>query len=160
MGYNQHDETGYEPVPSDDAAWKCGERCIHTVPDLLAAVRLLAAEMVLWGYGRMDVFAMRSALGEALLNAIQHGHQGDPGKTVRLHYVISTDYVLAEVLDEGPGFEPGKVANPFEAAQQGRPACKGLYLMRLLMSWVRFDGRGNRVTLCKLRTPPSEVVQR
>jgi serine/threonine-protein kinase RsbW len=143
-----------EAAAAGTTAWKSGERCIRTVPDVLAAVRVITAELVLWGYGRMDVFAVRSALGEALLNAIQHGHQGDPTKRVQFNYVISEDYFLAEVIDEGPGFEPTKVANPFEAAQQGMPAGKGLYLMRLLMSWIRFGGCGNRVTLCKLRTPP------
>ena len=31
---------------------------------------------------------------------------------------------------------------------------------RLFMSWVRFDGRGNRVTLCKLRSPGATMTKR
>jgi hypothetical protein len=60
---------------------------------------------------------------------------------------------LAEVIDEGPGFDPKRVPNPFSKEQQGQVARKGLFFMRLFMSWVRFGGRGNRVTLCKLRSP-------
>jgi len=136
------------PTPS----WKFTEECLHTLDDIRPKLQAIGADMRLWGFDYIDIFCARWAIGEALHNAIHHGHHEDPSKTVQLNYLISSDYVLAEVIDEGPGFDYKKVPNPF-AKEQGSPVAKrGLFFMRLLMSWVRFDGRGNRVTLCKLRS--------
>jgi len=59
--------------------------------------------------------------------------------------------VLAEVEDEGPGFDPGGVADPTAAENRERTDGRGLLLMRHYMTWVRFSARGNRVTLYKQR---------
>jgi len=50
------------------------------------------------------------------------------------------------------------VPNPFAARMQGEQAKGGLFFMNLFMSWVRFEGRGNRVTLCKMRSGESAAV--
>src|SRR5262249_47971953 len=56
-----------------------------------------------------DVFAMRLALEEALVNAVVHGHRGDPGKLVAVHYLVTPELALVEVEDQGPGFDPTDV---------------------------------------------------
>jgi len=103
-------------------------------------------------YPEKDVFAVRLALEEALVNAIKHGNGYDPSKVVRVRFQVLTDEVLAEVEDEGPGFDPADVADPCEPENLERSCGRGLLLMRHYLTWVRYDGRGNRVTLCKLRS--------
>ena len=58
----------------------------------------------------------------------------------------------AEVEDEGPGFDPGRVPDPTLPENPDRPGGRGLPLMRHFMTWVRFSRPGNRVTLCKYRS--------
>jgi len=111
----------------------------------------LAQEMAQLNYSHLDVFSVRYSVAEAIKNAIVHAHKGDPHKIVHLSYLIAPDYVLAEVIDEGPGFDPRSVPNPMAPENRTRDLGKGLYFMRLFMTWIRHDGRGNRVTLCKIR---------
>jgi serine/threonine-protein kinase RsbW len=139
----------FPPVPG----WKFKEERLRTVTEIRAKLQALTAEMNLWGFHYTEIFCVRFAIGEALHNAIEHGHRGDETKTVQFNYLISADYVLAEIIDEGPGFDPKSIPNPFAAKQQAKPARRGLFFMSLFMSWVRFEGKGNRVTMCKMRSP-------
>jgi serine/threonine-protein kinase RsbW len=132
--------------------WEFKQERLHAFADILPQLRQLTAEMRHWGFHYTEVFGARWAIGEALHNAIKHGHRGDESKTVQLNYVISADYLVAEVIDEGPGFDPKRVPNPFAAGEQAKPGPRGLFFMGLFMSWVRFEGRGNRVTLCKMHS--------
>jgi serine/threonine-protein kinase RsbW len=60
--------------------------------------------------------------------------------------------MLVEVEDEGPGFDPGQVPDPTAPENWDKPSGRGLLLMRHFTTWMRYHGRGNRVTLCKHRT--------
>jgi serine/threonine-protein kinase RsbW len=114
-----------------------------------AVVAAMAAEC----YPEGDVFAVRLALREAISNAVRHGNRGDPAKAVRIRYHVTPRRVLAEVEDEGPGFDPGQVPDPRASENVERDGGRGLLLMRLYLTWVRHNGRGNCVTLCKCRSP-------
>jgi serine/threonine-protein kinase RsbW len=103
-------------------------------------------------YPLQDVLVMRLALDEAIVNALRHGHRSMPGRPVQVSYLLSDVRVLAEVVDEGPGFDPHQVPDPFATDMPGRSSGWGLFLMRNYLSWVRFNERGNAVTLCRRRT--------
>jgi serine/threonine-protein kinase RsbW len=105
-----------------------------------------------WGYSSRDRSGMRLALEEAIINGLRHGNGGDLGKCVRVYYRVGPDAVLAEVEDEGPGFDPAAVPDPTLPENLGRPSGRGLLLMRHFTTWVCFSGRGNRVTLWKERS--------
>jgi hypothetical protein len=69
---------------------------------------------------------------------------------------VSSDAVFIEITDEGFGFNPYLVANPLsEHNLRGQPRW-GLLLIRIYMSWVRFNKRGKRVLLCKHRSVTTE----
>jgi serine/threonine-protein kinase RsbW len=112
----------------------------------------LEAAMAARGYPQQDRFAVRLALEEAVANAVQHGHGGDPSKEVRVRCRVTSAQVLAEVEDEGPGFDPTWVPDPTAPENLGKPRGRGLLLMRSYLTRVRFSGPGNRVTLCKRRS--------
>ncbi len=92
---------------------------------------------------------MRLALEEAVMNAIRHGHHYDRSKHVHLRYHVTQECLLAEVEDEGPGFNPAAVPDPREPENLERESGRGLLLMRSYMTWVRYNERGTCVTLCK-----------
>jgi serine/threonine-protein kinase RsbW len=106
------------------------------------------------GYPAKDLFAVRLVLTEALANAIRHGNRNDPAKEVRVCYHVSAERVLAEVEDQGAGFDPEQVPDPLAPENLGRPSGRGLLLMRFYTTWLRFNGRGNRLTFGKLRSTP------
>lgn len=115
------------------------------VPALNDIVRILESA----GYSDKEVFAIRLALEEALVNAIKHGHKGDPSKEVQLRYHLAAECILAEIEDQGPGFKPEDVPDPFAPENLERPSGRGLLLMRSYMTWVRFNAAGNCVTMCR-----------
>jgi serine/threonine-protein kinase RsbW len=112
----------------------------------------VAAAMVAAGYPPRDVFGVRLALEEAIVNAVKHGNRGDPAKEVLVRYHVGEGRVLAEVKDQGSGFDPSQVHDPLAPANLERPSGRGLLLMRSYLSWVRYNRRGNGVTLCKRRS--------
>lgn len=98
-----------------------------------------------------DVFGMRLALEEALVNAIKHGNGMDPDKNVRITWDIGPQGVCVEIEDEGPGFVPGDVPDPTAEENIERPCGRGIMLMRSFMSRVEYNDKGNRVILEKRR---------
>jgi serine/threonine-protein kinase RsbW len=131
-----------------------GVSWVRSATDGRAAVGGVADEMALAGYPEADVFAVRLALEEAVQNALKHGNRHDPSKRVRVSYRVTAERVLVEVGDEGEGFDPGKVPDPTGPGNLERFGGRGLFLMRAYLTWVRYNGRGNRVTLCKRRSAP------
>jgi serine/threonine-protein kinase RsbW len=95
---------------------------------------------------------MRLALDEALANAVRHGHRGDATKRVEVRYRITAAEALAEVEDQGEGFDPQRVSDPRLPENLEQPGGRGLLLMRAYLSWVRYNDRGNAVTLCQRRS--------
>jgi serine/threonine-protein kinase RsbW len=104
-------------------------------------------------YDERDIFSVKLALEEALVNAIKHGNQMDRTKKVRIYYCITPKRLEIDIADEGPGFDPQDVPDPMAAENLERPCGRGLLLMRHYMNEVVFHPPGNRITMVKLRTP-------
>jgi serine/threonine-protein kinase RsbW len=100
-------------------------------------------------FSEHEIFAIRLAIEEALVNAIKHGNGSDPTKKVRIEYEITPDEVRIRIEDEGPGFDPGSVPDPTCPEFLERPCGRGLMLMRYYMSEVGYNKRGNRVEMLK-----------
>ncbi len=97
-----------------------------------------------------DVFSIKLALEEALINAIKHGNQLDHTKKVYVSYRVLPDRFEVQIRDEGPGFDPADVPDPTAIENLERPCGRGLMLMRHYMTEVVFNDRGNRVTMSKV----------
>jgi serine/threonine-protein kinase RsbW len=104
------------------------------------------------GYGTADRFAVRLALEEAVVNAVKHGHDYDPGKQVRIWWILGASSVSFVVHDEGPGFDVSQVPDPRRPENLERPAGRGLFLIGAFMSWLRFNRRGNCLAMCRRRS--------
>jgi serine/threonine-protein kinase RsbW len=140
--------------PADIPAADWREQRLRSFADLEPALARVLADLAASGYAEKDQFGIRLALDEALANGIKHGNRQDPAKTVTLRHRVTPDCLLAEVEDEGPGFDPDRVPDPLAEENLERACGRGLFLMRAYMTWVRYNERGNRVTLCKYRTLP------
>ena len=100
-----------------------------------------------------DIFSIRLALEEALVNAIKHGNQLDRAKKVRICYGFTTDRFEVAIADEGPGFNPEDVPDPLCEENLERPCGRGLFLIKHYMTDVTYHPPGNRLTMTKLRQP-------
>jgi serine/threonine-protein kinase RsbW len=100
-----------------------------------------------------EVFSVRLALEEALVNAIKHGNQMDRSKQVHLAYRFLLDRLEIHITDEGSGFDPEDVPDPTAIENLERPCGRGLMLMRHYMTEVVYNVRGNSVRMTKVFKP-------
>ena len=136
--------------PNPEGGWQ--RASFSTTDEGLRVLQAVTSRMARQGYPERDVFAVRLGLEEALVNAVKHGHHSDPSKRVHVRYCVTPTQVLAEVEDQGPGFDPGAVPDPTAPANRGQSSGRGLFLMRSYLTSVRYNPKGNRVTLCKQRS--------
>jgi serine/threonine-protein kinase RsbW len=102
-------------------------------------------------YHDKEIFGIRLALEEAIVNAIKHGNQMDPGKTVQVRYRILPDRFEASVTDQGPGYNPTDLPDPLADENLERPSGRGLFLIKHYMTDVVIHPPGNRLAMCKMR---------
>ena len=102
-------------------------------------------------FSEKEIFSIKLALEEALVNAIKHGNQFDRNKKVRITYKLDRDCFKINISDEGNGFDPDEVPDPTAIENLERPCGRGLMLMRYYMTEVQFSVTGNSVSMTKLR---------
>ncbi|MGA3019266.1 MAG: ATP-binding protein [Bryobacteraceae bacterium] len=96
---------------------------------------------------RVNCFAAELLVREALINAVVHGCQTDPGKQVRCSLRLTGRRLLLAVEDDGDGFDWREA--------WGRPAAvsdcsgRGIEILRKYANRVRYNDRGNAVTIVK-----------
>ena len=127
-------------------------RSARSVEDMGQVIEDITGAMTRQSFRAEEVFGMRLAVEEAVVNAMKHGHKDCPDEPVSVRYQVSPERVLVEVEDRGPGFDPDQVADPLAPENLERPSGRGLLLMRTYTTWMRHNRRGNRVTLCKRKS--------
>jgi serine/threonine-protein kinase RsbW len=104
------------------------------------------------GWSERDVFGIRLAFEESVVNAMKHGNVLDPEKRVRIRCRLADDLMRIEVTDEGPGFDPDAVPDPTHDDHREKASGRGVLLMRRFMDRVEFSEKGNAVLLEKRRS--------
>ena len=102
-------------------------------------------------FGEHDIFAIKLAVEEALVNAIKHGNRLDRAKSIRVAYHVTADRFEVQITDEGPGFDPADVPDPTAPENLERPSGRGLWLMRHYMTEVAHAECGRAVRMSKVR---------
>ena len=80
--------------------------CFTSTQEGMAVRDRVAEAMSARGYGDVEVFGVRLALEEALVNAVKHGNQNDPTKWVWASWHVDPRRVLVAIEDQGDGFDP------------------------------------------------------
>jgi anti-sigma regulatory factor (Ser/Thr protein kinase) len=93
----------------------------------------------------------RLAVTEALANAIRHGSPNGNTNSVIVRLYADDRSMVAEVTDEGGGFDPSQLRTP----DIRRPGGMGIPLMRALTDSVEFERNGHGMTV-RLRKEAKE----
>lgn len=122
-------------------------------PDqVLQGVEDVVAKMEEVHFHERDIFAVRMALGEVLVNAVKHGNKLDATKTVELLIETNGSRMTFVVQDQGKGFKREEVPDCADDEHRDKPGGRGVKLTEGYMSKVEWDG--NRVTMMlNLREP-------
>lgn len=102
-------------------------------------------------YSDHDLFGVRLALEEALVNAIKHGNGMNPDKQVHIDCRFEVDRVRIVIEDEGGGFDVEAVPDPTADENLDKPGGRGIMLMRSFMNRIEYNDAGNRLVLEKVR---------
>jgi anti-sigma regulatory factor (Ser/Thr protein kinase) len=95
--------------------------------------------------GTSFMFLAELLLREALMNAIVHGCGGNRNKQVLCTVRMAPRRVIIAVQDEGEGFDWRSVPKPPELSLETHG--RGIDILRKYASRVRFNNKGNAVTL-------------
>ena len=109
-------------------------------------------------YAMRDVFSMRLAIEEAIVNAIKHGNKRDVQKKVHVFWTVNAERVTVAVEDEGSGFKLEDVPDCTAEENLDKPSGRGIMLMRNFLSSIEYNDKGNRVTLVKERDVESDAA--
>lgn len=120
------------------------KQCAELVRELLEML-----EMEKWTQDEM--FAIRMAVEEAVMNAIKHGNSADRAKKVQVFIRIEPKRFYAKVSDEGGGFCPDDVPDPTKEANLEKTSGRGVMLMKSFVDECRYNACGNSVELVKHR---------
>ncbi len=127
----------------------------QTIPSDLNEVRRLQAEievlLQVQQFAERDIFHIKLAVEEALVNAIKHGNQLDPDKPVVVRYEICSSHFEVMISDQGTGFQPEEVPDPTAPENLERPCGRGLFLIRRVMDVVSFSDEGKTIQMSKVR---------
>jgi len=138
-------------MSQDSRAWTI-ERTIES--DVASGHRILdelLTRLQTENWTTREIFGIRLALEEAVVNAIKHGNRLDKNKRVHVLCKSTEDKIWIEISDEGPGFNPKLVPDCTDAAHIDAPNGRGIMLMRNFMSRVDYNQTGNTVVMEKLR---------
>ena len=92
-------------------------------------------------------FNLRTALAEALGNAIRYGTGEDPDRIVRVRVELAEDMVRIHVVDDGNGYDPRRLPDPTHPDNLEREFGRGLFVIRHLVDDVAFNEKGNGICL-------------
>ncbi len=95
------------------------------------------------------------AVTEATTNAIIHGNEFDPAKVVWIRVYHQDSELVFTVADQGKGFDPNNLPNPVEEDNLLKSGGRGVYLIRHYAHDVRFNDKGNEITML-FKTHPDE----
>ena len=123
-------------IPSNlDAAQEAGDKLLD--------------QLAKHAFPEAAIFAIKLALEEALNNAVKHGNKFDAEKTVGMTWRVDAAEVAVTITDQGEGFKPDRLPDPTADENIEKPTGRGVMLMRAFMDEVRFNERGNQVTMVK-----------
>ena len=91
------------------------------------------------GFSGDDSYWLVTALREATANAIRHGNNQDPERSVTIDYRVNAGEVKIRVEDQGEGFDLESVPDPTDPGYLLRPSGRGIFYMRQFMTRVEFS---------------------
>ena len=90
------------------------------------------------------------AVQEALANAVVHGCEEDPSRSVQV--AVGCDEsrgMIIMVRDPGEGFDPASIPSPLIGQNLFSDHGRGVYLINQLMDEVRFEKGGTEIWMVK-----------
>jgi serine/threonine-protein kinase RsbW len=124
---------------------------IPSLPEKISDVHRLIIDHVerFGAFDENNLFAIKLALEEALINAAKHGNKHDPHKKVHIEAKVTPRRAEIIIEDEGPGFDRSTVPDPTAEENLCKCSGRGILLMESYMTSVKWSKTGRRVHMVK-----------
>ena len=97
-----------------------------------------------------STYLIKLGLHEALVNAVKHGNKLDPTKSIKVRRIITPNWFVWQIQDQGSGLELKKRRYKLPKkinSVNGR----GLYIINECFDDIRWSSKGNRLQLALKR---------
>jgi len=95
-------------------------------------------------------YLIKLGLHEALVNAVKHGNKLDPTKYIRVRRIITPNWCVWQIQDQGNGLEIKK-RNYKLPKKINSVSGRGLYIINECFDDIRWSSKGNRLQLALKR---------
>src|ERR1041385_1673478 len=85
------------------------------------------------GFDEEMCYRIGMSVREGVINAFHYGNQERPDKKIHLALDLTAEKMTIHVLDEGKGFDLGKVPDPLAEENLLSTSGRGIFLMRAFM---------------------------
>ena len=99
---------------------------------------------------RRNFYTVKLGLHEALVNAVKHGNNLDPDKSIKVKRIITPNWCVWQIQDQGNGLEQKKRIFHLPKRVDSING-RGLYIIHECFDDVRWSPKGNRVQLALKR---------
>ena len=99
---------------------------------------------------RRNFYIVKLGLHEALVNAVKHGNNLDPDKSIKVKRIITPNWCVWQIQDQGNGLEHKKRIFHLPKRVDSING-RGLYIIHECFDDVRWSPKGNRVQLALKR---------
>ena len=97
-----------------------------------------------------STYLIKLGLHEALVNAVKHGNKLDPKKNIRVRRIITPNWCVWQIQDQGNGLEINK-RNYKLPKKINSINGRGLYIINECFDDIRWSSKGNRLQLALKR---------
>ena len=96
------------------------------------------------------LYRTKLGLHEALINAVTHGNKLDPHKSIRVRRIVTPNWCVWQIQDQGNGLEKQKriYKLPNEVSSVNE---RGLYIINECFDDIRWSSKGNRLQVALKR---------
>lgn len=132
----------------------------HHIPPQINRAHLVVAKVIEVleeaGFATSECFDVRSALTEALTNAVKC--RPDPsGPAGHVWYRLDGDQLTIRVTDRGPGFDWEACPDPTGPEHLLKEGGRGVFLIKNLMDRAAYDRESRTLTMEKHLSKPRDV---
>jgi serine/threonine-protein kinase RsbW len=114
---------------------------LNALLDALSGAKIMA--------GDSDEARARLCLDEALVNAVTHGNQSDPAKSVRVRAFLAADIWSVLIEDEGTGFREEDLPDPSAPENLLEESGRGVHLIRSMMDSAGYWKNGSALLMSR-----------
>jgi CheY-like chemotaxis protein/anti-sigma regulatory factor (Ser/Thr protein kinase) len=129
------------------------------IPSQLRFIKGIAHNIIedarLMGYNAHDLRdKIPVTIDEAVTNAIKHGNKFQEDKKVFIEVHTNLERIKIVIADQGNGFDVRSVPDPRDPINFLKPSGRGILFMNIGMDEIRYNEKGNVLTMIKYRISP------